>query len=301
MDPVTGMDRMISVSVNGTKPPKFEEIMRKAAELDALYEAMTPDERIMYRAKVRCELYNELPGRLADYDCPECLNRGDYMALDECGKPRIYQCRCLRQRDTMKHIRMSGLGDAVQKYRFDNFDTDTEWRSEIKNKTLDYVENHGIKWLVLMGQSGSGKSHLGTATSAEIMRRECVDMRYVVWTEESKELVATVNDRDSYQQLIKPMKDASILYIDDFLKSKDGKMPTDGEVRAAIELINRRYFENKTATILSSEFYIEDLMNIDQSMAGRIFEMTGVNGEYHIPIQRDVKKNFRFFGKKRTT
>jgi DNA replication protein DnaC len=65
--------------------------------------------------------------------------------------------------------------------------------------------------------------------------------------------------------------------------------PTAADVRLAFEIINYRVV-SKLPTIISSEFTLGELVDIDQAVAGRIAEMAEFNA---INITPDIKKNYR--------
>ena len=49
----------------------------------------------------RAELFNQTEGTLEGYDCPECKNRGCFMAVKENGELIVRPCRCRSIRAAM--------------------------------------------------------------------------------------------------------------------------------------------------------------------------------------------------------
>lgn len=78
-----------------------------------------------------------------------------------------------------------------------------------------------------------------------------------------------------------------MLYIDDFFKTQQGTNVTPADVKLAFELLNWRYIKNKI-TIFSSERFIQDIMNIDESLS-RIFEKAKIR----VSIKADKNRNYR--------
>lgn len=82
-----------------------------------------------------------------------------------------------------------------------------------------------------------------------------------------------------------------MLFIDDFFKDDN---PTKADIQNAFEIINARYTNNKTITLISSERTVDELKQIDEAIASRIFEMADF-GEYAISVGRQQERNYRFF------
>jgi len=109
--------------------------------------------------------------------------------------------------------------------------------------------------------------------------------RYFVWREDSTALKALVNDKE-YQPAVDSFKKTDVLYIDDLFKQSN---VSDADVKLAFELIDYRARNNLT-TVISSELNIDDLIEIDEALGGRIVLLT--KGNRHV-ISKDRKKNYR--------
>ena len=148
-------------------------------------------------------------------------------------------------------------------------------------------------WFYAGGQPGSGKTHICTAIAREALYR--YPLVYMMWENESKALKALVTDAAEYASAVSRYKGCRVLYIDDLFKpTKDAygtdTKPTAADVKLAFEIINYRYI-NGMPTIISSEWYMSDLADIDEATASRIAERCGA---YQIVISRDRRKNQRF-------
>ena len=193
----------------------------------------------------------------------------------------------------IRRIRQSGLGDLLNEYTFDKFQTESPWQEAVKNSALKFLEDHDRKWFFIGGQVGAGKTHLCTAIVGEFLNRG-ISAKYMLWRDEALKLKAVVNDDAAYSNLIKPLKTVPVLYIDDFFRTGNDetgrkKAPTQGDINVAFELINYRY-NNNLVTILSSELTVDQILFFDEAVGSRIYQRTK---EYHWDIAKDPHKNYR--------
>ena len=72
-------------------------------------------------------------------------------------------------------------------------------------------------------------------------------------------------------------------------------MPTPADINVAFELINYRYINPGLTTIISSERTLSELLEIDETTAGRIAECTKLGG-YCINLKKDASRNWRMRG-----
>lgn len=188
-------------------------------------------------------------------------------------------------------MKRSGLENLLQKYRFESFVVNEEWQQNAKSKAERFAAGNGLLFFI-GGQSGSGKTHLCTAIARELLYAGR-ELRYILWRDESIKLKASISDDGKYQSLIDDLKRVDVLYIDDFLKvpiGRDESKPTSADLALALEIINNRYNAKKT-TILSSEWNIKDIINFDEALGGRIYEMS--SPDYCLNIKKDRSRNYR--------
>ena len=203
---------------------------------------------------------------LGGVDCPECNNTGRIVYTKEDGTLWSRECRCMAKRRTLRRIRNSGLGDMMERYTFESYDTPDEDRKRIKQKAQEFVEADS-GWMYIAGRSGSGKTHICTAICRELIDKGH-DLYYMNWKDESTVLKASVMDSVDYEKRIQNLKKVRVLYIDDFLKG--GSSAAD--IRLAFEIINARYNNSKLRTIISSEVRLKALFELDEALGGRIYE-----------------------------
>lgn len=235
---------------------------------------------------------NELDG----YDCPTCKNKGTIMEVevqDDWPRPRMRDCKCMAMRYTIARMKRSGLQNIITECTFEKYEELDPWHKDAKQRARAYAAKPS-GWFFMGGQSGAGKSHLCTAICrAFLLRGERV--QYMMWVDDSARLKGIVNDGAEYVQEVDRFKKAPVLYIDDLFKvqndhhGQNRQKPTPADVRLAFEIINYRVV-SKLPTIISSEFTLSELVDLDQAVAGRIAEMAEFNA---INITPDIKKNYR--------
>lgn len=218
----------------------------------------------------RAEQFNLVPGHLTGYDCPICLNRGYIYSVNDAGQVKTTDCKCMVMRRNVRRIEKSGLKELLDKCTFRTWEVKEDWQREVAKKACDYIrEKEG--WMIAYGQSGSGKTHICTATCGELMKRG-YSVRYMLWRDASTSAKAVVNDKDEYARLVEPLKRVGVLYIDDLFKTGKGQEPTTADVNLAFEILNARYIDRSKLTIISTELSLERILDIDEAVGSRIYE-----------------------------
>lgn len=201
---------------------------------------------------------------LGGVDCTVCRNRG-YLLQEKDGVMTSEECTCMGKRRSLRRIRNSGMSDMLSRYTFDSYETPDATRTCIKMVAERFYEaNKG--WFYISGKSGSGKTHICTAICARLIERG-MDVYYMRWRDESRQLKALVNT-DDIEKPLENLKRVPVLYIDDFFKGGH----SEADERIAFEILNSRYNDTRLRTVLSSELGIEDILDIDEALGGRIRE-----------------------------
>lgn len=230
-------------------------------------------------------------------DCSECLNKGFLFAVVDdvsVGSTMVVRpCKCAKQRALVRRIRESGLADKLDDYTFENFDAAEPWQQAMVVTGKRYISD-GIgagHWLYLGGQSGSGKTHIATAVVGQMI--STMDVLCVTWPQMAQRLKAAAMDGPVYASEIQPLQEAGLLLIDDFFKPtrSDGSLSVSGaDVRLAFDIIDSRYLSEKP-TIISSEWFLTELIDIDEAVGGRIFDKCH---KYTVNVRRDKARNHRY-------
>lgn len=241
---------------------------------------------------------NELDG----FNCDKCKNKGYIITIAENDGwfEELYRkCSCVETRNMIKKINNSGLKNIIKDYTFDKFVAKNEWQKSIKDKAESFLKDEKNEWFFIGGQSGAGKTHLCTAITASYLKQN-VSARYMLWRDDVTAIKAVVNDSEEYHRLVDELKTVPVLYIDDLFKMGKGSQgtpqpPTVADINLAYEIINYRYNNKGLITIISSEYTISEIVNIDEALGGRISERTSIGG-YCINLSKDIKKNYRLNG-----
>jgi DNA replication protein DnaC len=229
-------------------------------------------------------------------NCGMCDNIGSKPIKREDGWSDLTVCECQAVRVNMALLDESGIRSSVEDMTFENFNAVNDWQKAAKQIALNYCSSDS-GWLYLGGQVGSGKTHLGTAVLGHFIKKSSV--KYMLWRDDIVRLKANVTNDSEYQEIIHPLKTVDVLYIDDFFKTELKKdelrkrevreLPTAADVKIAHELLNYRYLK-KMRTIISSELFIGDVLEIDEAVGSRIRQRSK---EYYIAVDYDKSKNWR--------
>jgi DNA replication protein DnaC len=260
-------------------------------------EAPKPGELEKYKA----DCYNRSEGQLNaqdGYNCDKCHNKGVTVRAyqDDIGAWKLIytDCECAEVRRTIKRMKASGLKDIIRDYTFAKYQAIDPWQKQIKDAAMAYAkEPNG--WFFVGGQSGSGKTHICTAICREFLLAG-MPVQYMLWRDDVVKLKAAITEPESYKALIARYKDTKVLYIDDLFKtgkSQEGapQRPTGADVNVAFEIINYRYNNPELLTVISSECTVNELLEIDEAVAGRIVERAKA-----FSLGPDRKKNWRLKG-----
>lgn len=243
-----------------------------------------------YKPFDRIAVMNDAEGGLTGYDCSVCKNKGVIYYMD--GAYEMFRdCECMKTRRSIKLIEQSGLKNALKKCTFDNFKAEQPFQKIMKAKATDYINDSAGKWFFVGGQVGCGKTHICTAIVNDFLLGG-KPARYMQWRDEIGKIKANANS-DDYEKLIEPWKRAEVLYIDDLFKTEKDKRPTTADINVAFEILNYRYRNSELITIISSERCISEIIDIDEGVGSRIFELSR---EYCTNIDPDKSKNYRLKG-----
>ncbi len=276
---------------------RMAEILSRAMASTFDREPPKPGELEKYKA----DCYNRSAGNLNDqdgYNCDKCHNKGlivrAYQSENGGWNMAFRDCECMETRRTIGRMKRSGLKDIIRDYTFAKYQAVEPWQKQIKEAAVAYSkEPKG--WFFVGGQSGSGKTHICTAICREFLLAG-MPVQYMLWRDDVVKIKAAVTEPDSYKALIARYKDTKVLYIDDLFKtgkSPDGaaQRPTGADINVAFEIINYRYANPDLLTIISSECTVDQLLDIDEAVAGRIVERAKA-----FSLGPDRKKNWRLKG-----
>lgn len=191
----------------------------------------------------------------------------------------------------------SGLGNLLEVKTFENYEVKHEFQKAIRDTAIEYVDEFlkGNRYsFAVLGQSGTGKSHITIAIAKKLLDAN-VRVEYYIADEIIQTLQACKYDEENYNKEFHKIANAEVLYIDDLFKSSITNFYQKEDVKVddlkeIFQVINYRY-NKRLPILLNSEIHFERFIGIDQAVIGRINEMC--NYKYLVSIKPDTSKNYR--------
>ena len=221
------------------------------------------------------------------YNCIACRNRGYFAVINYAGDFALRPCTCNSIKEQMLNAKSSGFGDMLERYTFEGYEAKEDWQKYVKKGAMLYTQQKELPWMYIGGMSGAGKSHICTAAATKILQQGKV-VKYVLWRDVFHKMESYRYDEEKYNELLKELSEVEVLILDDFLKGMD-KQKQGSALEIAYDLVNRRY-NNRKATIFSSEIQLGELEALDRAIYGRIKERCG---KFSLNIKNDENRNFR--------
>lgn len=175
-------------------------------------------------------------------------------------------------------MKASEITDEFKRLGFKNFETKSKPQAVIDayQTAVEYFRDfEGIRGerknsIALLGQPGAGKTHLLTALSNNFINRLHIPVLYFPYVEGFNDLK---DDFDKLEEKLERMKQVDVLFIDDLFKPVRGKpRATEWQVEQTYSVINYRYLNHKPI-LISSELTVDELVDIDEALGTRIFQM----------------------------
>lgn len=217
---------------------------------------------------------------LAALSFDEKKERWDYVSQ------RLDYAAMLEAEAEFSFKRMERINQVTRNQTFDNFICRSTWQGALYETAKNYADAPQ-GWFYAGGQSGCGKTHLCMAICDQLQRKDNLWITFCSWREDAA-VLKNFNGDNNYArtELLKRLKNAKNLFIDDFLKGSTSSI----ERQIAYEIIDYRY-RLQFRTIISSEYTLGKLIDVfDPAVGGRISEMCGKNV---IAVREDYDKNYR--------
>lgn len=231
------------------------------------------------------------------FKCEKCHDSG-WIRFSRDGYDFVQECDCVKADRARKRIEKSGLKHLINAYTFDAFVAEEPWQQRILDKAKLYVdtllsgESDPAPWFFIGGNAGAGKTHICTAICSALLNAGKRVM-YMQWVTDARAIKAAVTEQSDYDDLIDPLINCDVLYIDDLFKSRGSALPapTEPDIRLAYQIINARYASGKP-TIISCEWHLrEELVDVDEATFSRVVQRC--SPRFNIPLKRDRSRNWR--------
>lgn len=227
---------------------------------------------------------------MSTFECPLCkdtefvvIDKVLYTVKENGEEKKIYgpvaePCKCREQKYYSRILEHSGISEAFKSKTVREYKPKDKSQEQARSTVIEYISNFDAirsdrnNSIALLGQPGSGKTHLTIATANELLRRG-VGVLYMQYREVITQLKQVIVDDTEYQVQMNKYKSAPVLLIDDLFKgaTRDGKI-NESEMRIMFELINHRYLK-QLPLLVSSEFFMDRLIDYDDATGSRIIEM----------------------------
>lgn len=230
-------------------------------------------------------------------ECKKCNGTGWEPFTDKNGYTFARPCDCRERMLTEARLKASGISEAFQRKTIDGYKTngiavleDAKRKAEMYVETFLDREKTTNNSFMLLGSSGTGKTHLSLAIANKLLNEKNVGCFYMPYRETMAELKHLNNstDRVKYEEKMYKLTTARLLIVDDLFKGT----VTDADLNYIFQIFNQRYL-NQLPFIVSSEKDYKQLIAYDEATASRMLEQAKGN----IVTIMDRKLNYRIYGK----
>lgn len=206
------------------------------------------------------------------------------------GREVAISCECREKKKINSQWKNAGINTEMRNQTFTNFEIWNEGSKRAKDVAISYyrdfsnLSGYRRNSILLCGQVGSGKTHLSVALSLNLLNRN-VKVVYMPYRDIITKIKQNMIDKEYYHKTISNFQSCDVLFIDDLFKGK----VNESDINITFEIINFRYL-NYLPIIVSTEFSIEKLLEFDESVGSRIYEMCK---DYIVEIEKESKNNYR--------
>jgi len=203
--------------------------------------------------------------------CPKCKGAGFLRASVPYGDPnfgKAIACECKeaerKEKRRLELYEMSNLG-AFRNKSFKNFNTRIPGVQEAYQMALEYAQNPS-GWLVLIGPTGCGKTHLAAAIANQSLDGGAVVL-FMTVIELLDHLRATFvpTSQVVYDQLFSSMREAELLVLDDLGAQQSSPWANE----KLFQLLNYRYNSSFPTVITTNN---KGLQGIDERVRSRMMD-----------------------------
>lgn len=251
----------------------LSEILQVVPELKSLSKEVLNAYKLeaiqLYENRIQCKDCTKQGESV--FDCwqltPEIKNNSIYFSAGPCDK----QLKAFIAKRTARIMEQSRIGERFKDRRFDTFKTNTS-NIEAYKACLSYTKkfNKNGNGLLLVGEYGTGKTHLAVAMIHELAKQSVYGV-FVTTPDLLQKIRTGFNSEDSKaNEIMDIVKTTEFLVLDDLGAEK----VTDWVREQFYMIINARY-ENMLPTVITTNLSFKELeKQIGKRIVSRIIEMT---------------------------
>lgn len=184
------------------------------------------------------------------------------------------RCKCYEILKVKEQWEASGLKIDDLDKTFNSYEPWNNVTKHMKNVTTNYylrfkeIERKKQNSIMFSGQPGCGKTHLSIALANNFIQKDGKKVVYMPYRDIMTKLKQNMIDKEYYKNLVGKYQQAEILLIDDLFKGNINKT----DINIMFEIVNHRDV-NKLPMIISTEYFLEDILNFDEAIGSRIYDM----------------------------
>jgi len=206
--------------------------------------------------------------------CPKCDGSG-YVLAEENGVELVRPCECAEKRRCARALAKAGIPERYRHCTLESFELWNSTGDPTQGKSLRVVQEfvdlypNVDKGLLLMGNVGTGKTHLAVAALQQIIRdkRPQVRGRFADFTSLVLEIQMTFDGSGSKREILDPLVSCDLLVLDELGAGKTSPWVMD----LLYYLVNTRYIENRL-TIFTTNFTDSPRTAGEDSLSVRVSE-----------------------------
>lgn len=228
--------------------------------------------------------------KMSYYKCNKCRDTG-WILIDKKDTASLaISCECREMEKLKNQWKAAGINPEKSKQTFGNFEVWNECSRKAKDtaiayfKDFDNIFNCRKNSIMICGQVGSGKTHLSVALALNLLNKK-IKIVYMPYRDIITKIKQKMLDDMYYKRLVSKYQTCEVLLIDDLFKGKINET----DMNIVFEILNYRYL-NHLPIIISTEFTVERLLNFDEAIGSRIYEMCK---DYIVEINRGKENNYR--------
>lgn len=208
----------------------------------------------------------------------------------EYSAPLVARCHCKDMDRLKSQWTAAGINPEWNTQTFTSFTIWNESSRKLKGtaiayyKQFDAIRRTRKNSITFCGQVGSGKTHAAVALALNFLKKG-VKVVYMPYRDVITNIKQNMMDDEVYKKIISKYQTCEVLLLDDLYKGKIN----DSDKNIIFEILNYRYL-NFLPIIVSAEFTVDMLLDFDEGIGSRIYEMSK---DYIVQIKKDKENNYR--------